>query len=89
MCKEKVKMAFFPRLLCVKGAVMRSMTEGLSARIRISPVPCENVTVKTRRRVADCARARKLRRRERTQKYVTETNAGEDAKCPLIPRFPQ
>ena len=39
----------FPRLLCAKGAVMRSMTEGLSARIRVSLCRAKQSAVKTRR----------------------------------------
>ena len=38
VCREKrIAKPLFPRLLCVKGAVMRSMTEGLSCPyIRVS-----------------------------------------------------
>ena len=43
--------------------------------------------VKTRRRVADSRRIRKFRRRECTQKYMTETNTGEAGRCALIPRL--
>ena len=56
-------------------------------QIRVSPVPSESGYVKTRRRVADSRRVRKFRRRECTQKYMTETNTGETGRCALIPRF--
>ena len=60
-----------------RQCVLRSISAFRPFRAKTSPV-------KTRRRVADCTRTRKLRRRERTQKYVTETNAGKGARCTLI-----
>ena len=46
-----------------------------SISIRVSLVPCETVTVKTRRRVADCPRIRKVPRRDFTLQ-------GHPQKCP-------